>query len=58
MDNSETMASYGTQGEEKHNTICVRRHYTQTSTNNLNKTCALLLLDVKTNRTSFICIVN
>ena len=28
--------------EEKHNTICVRHHYTQTNTNNVNKTYVLL----------------
>ena len=27
---------------EKQNTICVRHHYMQTNTNNVNKTCALL----------------
>ena len=26
---------------KKHNTICVRHHYTQTNTNNVNKTRAL-----------------
>jgi hypothetical protein len=28
--------------EEKHNTICVGHHYTQTNTNNVNKTYVLL----------------
>ena len=32
--------------------ICAGHHYTETNTNNVNKTCALLL-KVKTNRTSF-----
>jgi hypothetical protein len=27
---------------QKHNTICVGHHNTQTNTNNVNKTCALL----------------
>ena len=27
---------------QRHNTICVGDHYTQTNTNNVNKTCALL----------------
>jgi hypothetical protein len=30
------------QTKQKHNTICVRYHYTQTNTNNVNKTWALL----------------
>ena len=29
--------------KQKHNTICVGHHYTQTNTNNVNKTWALLL---------------
>jgi len=28
--------------KQKHNTICVGHHYTQTNTNNMNKTLALL----------------
>ena len=32
--------------------ICAGHHYTETNTNNVNKTCALLL-EVKTKRTSF-----
>ena len=28
-------------GDIKHNTICVEHHYTQTNTNNVNKTWAL-----------------
>ena len=28
--------------KQKHNTICVGHHYTQTNTNIINKTCALL----------------
>jgi hypothetical protein len=39
MDNPEKMAAHGTQGEDKqnkqHNTICVKRHYAQTNTNNV-----------------------
>ena len=38
MDNPEKMATYGTQYEEKHNTISVGHHYTQTNINNVNKT--------------------
>jgi hypothetical protein len=30
------------QTEQKHNTICVSHRYTQTNTNNVNKTWALL----------------
>jgi len=46
MDNPEKLATYGTQirriSKQKHNTTCVRYHYTQTNTNNENKTWALL----------------
>jgi len=46
MDNPEKLATKGTHDEEKqnqkHNTIYVGLHYTQTNTNNVNKTCALL----------------
>ena len=42
MDNPEKLATQGTQDEEKqnkkHNTIFVGHHYTQTNTNNVNKT--------------------
>jgi len=34
------LATYGTQDEEK-NTIDIGHHYTQTNTNNVNKTWAL-----------------
>jgi len=27
--------------KQKHNTICVEHHYTQTNRNNVNKTCIL-----------------
>jgi len=43
MDNPEKLATYGTQGtrrrqtNQRHNTICVGRHYAQTNTNNVNK---------------------
>ena len=37
----ETGNMYGTQDEEKHNTICVGHHYIQTNTNTVNKTWAL-----------------
>jgi hypothetical protein len=30
------------QTKQRHNTIYVGHHYTQTNTNNVNKTCALL----------------
>ena len=40
------MAASGTQDKEKrrqkHNTICVGHHYSQTNTNNVNKTCVPL----------------
>jgi hypothetical protein len=42
MDNPEKMATYGTQCEEKHNTICVGHHYTQANISNVNKTWTLL----------------
>ena len=44
MDNPEKLAIYSTQDGEKQNTICVWHHYTQTNTNtnNINKTRALL----------------
>ena len=42
MDNPERLVIKGILDEEKtkqkHNTICVRHHYTQTNTNNVNKT--------------------
>jgi hypothetical protein len=31
MYRQEKIATYGTQDEEKHNTICVRLHYSQTN---------------------------
>jgi hypothetical protein len=48
---SRETGNMGTQDEEKRNknTICVGHHYTQTNTNNLNKTRDLLQLEVKTN---------
>ena len=44
MDNPEKLATYGTQDEDKEekNTLCVGYHYTQTTTNNVNNTRALL----------------
>jgi len=41
MDILEKLATYGSQDEEKqqkYNIICVGHHYTQTNTNNINKT--------------------
>ena len=42
MDNSEKLTTQGKQDDEwqnkKHNTIFVGHHYTQTNTNNVNKT--------------------
>ncbi len=47
MDNSEKLATYRVNRTEKktrqkQNTICVGHHYTQTNTNNVNKTRVLL----------------
>ena len=36
IDNPEKLATYGTQDEEKQNTICVGHHYMQTNTNKGN----------------------
>jgi len=56
MDNPEKLTTWGTQDEEKHNTICVLHHYTQTNTNNINKhEPSYKQLEVKTKRTSFLC---
>ena len=38
MDNPDSMSTQGTQDEEKNNTMCVGHCYTQTNTNNVNKT--------------------
>ena len=35
MDNPEKLATYGTQDEERHNTICDGHHYALTSTHNV-----------------------
>ena len=37
-----TVNTRGRQTKQKHNTICVGHHYTETNTNNINKTRALL----------------
>ena len=42
MDNPEKLTTLGSQDEEKHNTIRVGYRYTQTNTNNLKNTRALL----------------
>ena len=46
MDNTEKLATYGTQDEDnqskKHNIICVGHHYAKTNTNNVNKTHMLI----------------
>ena len=48
MDNPEKLTTLGTQDtrrrqtKQKHNTLCVRHHYIQTNTNNVNKTWSLL----------------
>jgi hypothetical protein len=42
MDNPQKLAKFGTQDEDKQNTICVTHHYTQTTSNNVNTTWALL----------------
>jgi hypothetical protein len=41
--------------KQKHNTICIGYLYAQANTNKVNKTWALLQLEVKMNRTSFVC---
>ena len=43
IDNSEKLATQGKQdeGKQNKNTICVEHHYTQTNTNNVNKTNTL-----------------
>ena len=38
MDNPEKLATSRRQTKQRHNTICVGRHYAQTNTNNINKT--------------------
>ena len=50
MDNPENLATQGTQGEDKQNkntTQCVGHQYTQTNTNNVNKTCLLCFTNVR-----------
>ena len=44
IDNPEKLATLGTQDEEQQNknTACVGPHYTQTNTNDVNKTRALI----------------
>ena len=42
MDSPEKLVKQATQYEEKHNTICVGHQYTQTNTNNVNKTWAII----------------
>ena len=44
MDNSEKLATKGTQVEDKQNKNTIRggHHYTETNTNNVNKTLVLL----------------
>ena len=42
MDNPETMATRRIKIKQKHNTICVEHHYTQTNTTKVNKTSGLL----------------
>ena len=55
MDNPKKLATWGTQEtgrrqtKQKHNTICVGHHYTQTNTNKV--TGAYKQLEVKTNLT-------
>jgi hypothetical protein len=62
MDHPEKLAT-GNKDETKnkiqiHNAICVGQHYTQANTNNVNKTWApYKQLGVKTNRTSFLCVI-
>ena len=42
IDNPETLTTWGAQDEDKQNTISVVHHYAHISTNNVNKTWALL----------------
>jgi hypothetical protein len=42
MDNPEKLATRRRKTKQKHNTICVGYHHTQTNTNNVNNTWALL----------------
>ena len=42
MDNPDKLETYGKKSKTKNNTICVGHHYTQTNTNNIKKTWALL----------------
>jgi len=42
MDNPEKMATRRRQTKQKHNTIFVEHHYTQTNTDNVNKTGVVL----------------
>ena len=52
MDTLEKMATLGTQSisqrqtQQKHNTLCVGNHYSQTKSNNVNKTWSLLQTNV------------
>ena len=41
MDNPEKLTRRR-ETKQKHNTICVGHHYTQATTNNVNKICTLL----------------
>ena len=42
MDNPEKLATYGRQDKDKRNILSVGHYYTQTNTDNVNKTWALL----------------
>jgi hypothetical protein len=42
MDNPEKLATLGAQDDKKKLIICAGHHYTQSNTNNVNKTWALL----------------
>ena len=59
MDNPKKLASgYSrqTKTKQKHNTICVWHHYTQTNTHNVNKTWDIIqTTGSKTIRTSLLC---
>ena len=58
MDNPEKLETLGTQVEDKQTqpyTICVGHYYTQTNTNDIDKS-SYKQLEAETGRTSFLCL--